>query len=180
MASELLPPSSKTLTGISVASGATPTTPNPFRVSAFPNANETEPNDAPKQAKQAVAWPVAFNGIVEKPGDADHFRFRAKRGDVIDVNAFAFRIGSPLDTVVAVLDANGELVAGNDDDETHDSRLQVTIPDDGEYFVRVTDKKLTGAHYVQISFSGPADSPANLREKLRLNGSVYRTFIQSA
>jgi small subunit ribosomal protein S6 len=47
-------------------------------------------------------------------------------------------------------------------------------------FARVTDKKLTGAHYVQINFSGPAEAPANLREKLRLNGSVYRTFIQSA
>ena len=47
-------------------------------------------------------------------------------------------------------------------------------------FVRVTDKKLTGAHYVQIKFSGPADAPAHLREKLRLNQSVYRTFIQSA
>ena len=47
-------------------------------------------------------------------------------------------------------------------------------------FVRVTDKKLTGATYVHINFSGPADAPAHLREKLRLNGSVYRTFIQSA
>ena len=42
------------------------------------------------------------------------------------------------------------------------------------------DKKLTGANYVHINFSGPADAPAHLREKLRLNGSVYRTFIQSA
>ena len=47
-------------------------------------------------------------------------------------------------------------------------------------FIRVTDKKLTGATYVHINFSGPADAPANLREKLRLNSSVYRTFIQSA
>ena len=47
-------------------------------------------------------------------------------------------------------------------------------------FVRVTDKKFTNAHYVQINFTGPVDSPAHLREKLRLNGSVYRTFIQSA
>ena len=47
-------------------------------------------------------------------------------------------------------------------------------------FVRVTDKKLTAAHYVQIKFSGPADAPAHLRERLRLNQSVYRTFIQSA
>lgn len=47
-------------------------------------------------------------------------------------------------------------------------------------FARVTDKKLTGANYVHVDFSGPADSPAQLREKLRLNGSVYRTFIRSA
>ncbi len=47
-------------------------------------------------------------------------------------------------------------------------------------FVRVTDKKLTGAAYVQIDFSGPADAPAHLRERLRLNSSVYRTFIRNA
>jgi small subunit ribosomal protein S6 len=47
-------------------------------------------------------------------------------------------------------------------------------------FARVTDKKLTGAHYVHINFTAPADAPKNLREKLRLNSSVYRTFIQSA
>ena len=47
-------------------------------------------------------------------------------------------------------------------------------------FARVTDKKLTSAAYVQINFSGPAEAPANLRERLRLNGTVYRTFIQSA
>ena len=47
-------------------------------------------------------------------------------------------------------------------------------------FVRVTDKRLTGAAYVHINFSAPADAPAHLRERLRLNGSVYRTFIQSA
>lgn len=46
-------------------------------------------------------------------------------------------------------------------------------------FVRVTDKKLTGASYVQINFAGPADAPAHLRERLRLNNSVYRTFIQT-
>ncbi len=46
-------------------------------------------------------------------------------------------------------------------------------------FVRVTDKKLTGATYVQINFAGPGDAPQHLRERLRLNQFVYRTFIQS-
>ena len=45
-------------------------------------------------------------------------------------------------------------------------------------FARVTDKKLTGAAYVHIAFSAPPQGPAQLRERLRLNGSVYRTFVQ--
>lgn len=119
-------------------------TPNPFRVSQFPNVIETEPNDDLKQSGPAAAWPVAFNGIIEKSGDVDHFRFRAAKGDVIDVQAFAFRIGSPLDTVVAVLKPDGEVLAFNDDDETHDSRVRVIIPANGEYTVRVTDKRKQG------------------------------------
>ena len=47
-------------------------------------------------------------------------------------------------------------------------------------FVRVTDKRLTGATYVHVNFSAPAEGPAALIERLRLNNSVYRTFIQSA
>ena len=47
-------------------------------------------------------------------------------------------------------------------------------------FARVTDRKLTGTTYVHISFSGPAAAPKQLHERLRLNTSVYRTFIQSA
>lgn len=46
-------------------------------------------------------------------------------------------------------------------------------------FVRVTDRKLTSGAYVQISFSGPANAPAGLKERLRLNNSVYRTFVQT-
>ena len=111
-------------------------TPNPFRVSNFPNVIE---GDA-----KVAAWPIAFNGIITKPGEADTFRFRAAKGDEIDVQAFAFRVGSPLDSVVAVLDSTGAVVAANDDDETHDSRVRVNIPADGEYVVRVTDKRNQG------------------------------------
>jgi hypothetical protein len=119
-------------------------TPNPFRVSPFPNVLEAEPNGTPEQAGKAVAWPVAFNGVIDKAGDPDHFRFTARKGDEIDVEAFAYRLGTPLDPIVAVLHADGELLAVNDDDETHDSRLRVKIPADGEYLIRVTDKRKQG------------------------------------
>ena len=47
-------------------------------------------------------------------------------------------------------------------------------------FIRVTDKKITAATYVHIDFAAPAATPGVLREKLRLNSSVYRTFVRSA
>ena len=47
-------------------------------------------------------------------------------------------------------------------------------------FVRVTDRRFTGAAYVHVNFSAPADGPAQLKERLRLNHNVYRTFVQSA
>jgi hypothetical protein len=117
------------------ADGTAPT-PHPFRASPFPNVLEGD-------AKPA-AWPVAFNGILEKPGEIDAFKLTAKAGDRLDVTAFAFRIGSPLDTVVTVLDADGREVAANDDDETHDSRVRFTAPRDGVYAVRVADKRKDG------------------------------------
>jgi small subunit ribosomal protein S6 len=46
-------------------------------------------------------------------------------------------------------------------------------------FARVTDRNLPGATYVQVAFSAPAAGPAQLKERLRLNNSVYRTFLQS-
>ncbi len=46
-------------------------------------------------------------------------------------------------------------------------------------FVRVTNPKLTGATYVQVAFSAPSEGPSQLRERLRLNHNVYRTFVES-
>ena len=46
-------------------------------------------------------------------------------------------------------------------------------------FIRVTDKKLTGATYVQVDFKAAADVPVHLKERLRLKHFVYRTFVQA-
>jgi small subunit ribosomal protein S6 len=47
-------------------------------------------------------------------------------------------------------------------------------------FKRITDVKFPAGNFVQIAFAGPATAPAALRERLRLNQSVYRTFVQNA
>lgn len=45
-------------------------------------------------------------------------------------------------------------------------------------FARITNPKLTGGTYVHIAFSATADVPAHLKERLRLNTSVYRTYVE--
>lgn len=46
-------------------------------------------------------------------------------------------------------------------------------------FARVTDPRRPSGTYVQVDFSGPGTAPSALKERLRLNSTVYRTYIQS-
>ncbi len=118
--------------------GLTPS-PLPFRVSDFPNILEVEPNQQLDQATPAPAIPAAFNGILAKKGDLDRFRFSAKKGQKLEVHCLARSIGSPMDPVLDVLNAEGKRLAGNDDSNGLDSYFRLTIPADGEYIVQVRD-----------------------------------------
>ena len=110
----------------------------PFRISSLGNALEQEPNDEVGAATSGDVS-LAFNGVIEKPGDVDHFRFGAKKGQVLQVECLARRLRSGLDPVVNVLRVNGQNLAGNDDARGPDSAFAFTAPEDGEYVVRVTD-----------------------------------------
>ncbi len=110
----------------------------PFRISSGGNALEQEPNNEVATATSADVA-MAFNGVIGEPGDVDHFRFGAKKGQSFDVECFARRLRTGLDPVVNVLRADGRNVAGNDDARGPDSAFRFDVPEDGEYVVRVTD-----------------------------------------
>lgn len=46
-------------------------------------------------------------------------------------------------------------------------------------FARVTDRRFPGAVYVQVAFTAPPEGPSQLRERLRLNPNVFRTFVEA-
>lgn len=46
-------------------------------------------------------------------------------------------------------------------------------------FARAADQRYTQGHYLEVYFSGPGTSPANLKEKLRLDKRVNRIFIEA-
>src|SRR5262249_32061697 len=106
--------------------GAPAPTPTLLRVrpyAAFDEPDTAEVSPAPADPGPGRDWPVAFHGVIGGRGDRDALAVRAREGDVIQVEAFATRVGSPLDAVVEVFGPSGDPVGRNDDDATHDSRL---------------------------------------------------------
>ena len=113
---------------------------NLVRISPFANVIEKEPNDDVKEVSVASGdLPLAFNGIIGKKGDVDWFRFKAKKGDTYDINVYARRIRSQLDTVLHICDADGKSLNNNDDSGGADSKLRYTFPRDGEFTIKITD-----------------------------------------
>lgn len=113
---------------------------NTLRISPFGNVNEKEPNDDVKTATVATgSLPIAFNGIINKQGDVDWYRFTGKKGETYDINVYARRIRSQLDTVLVVADADGKTLASNDDTGGADSYVRFTIPRDGDFTLKISD-----------------------------------------
>jgi len=64
-------------------------------------------------APQSVALPVTVNGKIDATGgrgDEDYYRFAAKKGQRLLIEVGAQQHGSPLDSVIEVLEANGKPV----------------------------------------------------------------------
>jgi len=120
--------------------GLSAPSPNWLRVSPFPNVLEVEPNDDREHATPGgTNLPVAFNGVISRDGDADWFSFPGVKGQAVEINIYARRLRSPLDSVLNVYDAKGGWLAGNDDSAGADSYLRFTPGADGKFFLRVSD-----------------------------------------
>ena len=112
-----------------------------------PEAIEAEPNDAVAQA-QRVPAPVTVNGRLQTPTDNDYFVFAATAGQTLALEVQARRLGSPVDSVLYLYNAQGGELNRNDEwvDPTEallthqaDSRIVFTFPADGDYVVRIKD-----------------------------------------
>lgn len=120
--------------------------PVPFRVSPLENLLEAGPNNTHAEVANAEgpapAAPLAFNGIIEEPGDHDWFRFSARKDQRFDIAVLARSLRSPLDPVLHLCRKDGSGLAGNDDNGNHpDSRIGGwTVPEDGEYCIRIMDQ----------------------------------------
>jgi hypothetical protein len=120
-------------------------TPNFLRVSPFPNVLEQDgDNDIGHATPVPMELPVAVNGIISKDGESDFYKFKAHKGQVLDIRVYARQLRSPLDSVIGLYNAKGNQLASNDDSGGPDSYLRFNPPEDGDYFLQVRDQLLHG------------------------------------
>lgn len=142
--------------------GAFAPTPNTVRVSPFDNVLESTTNDTPADlaSVNAIELPIAFNGIIEKPGDVDCFKFSAKKGQQFRIHAIASGLGTPVDPVIWIKAVNeqGPTTRATDSRINHhglpasagvervtvDPILHFTATADGDYVLGVEDERGCG------------------------------------
>ena len=116
-----------------------------FAVSGLAEQAETESED-PKKGNgtrgeaQAFAVPGVMNGTLAA-ADVDFYSFAAKAGERIVFEVEANVLGSAVDAAFEIHDAEGRVVAKNDDGAGIDPRLEVAFAKAGTYYVRVHDSK---------------------------------------
>ncbi len=127
--------------------------------------SEKEPNDTGVQS-QAVTIPCVVSGVIATPGDRDVWRLTGHKGQPLVVDVRARRDRSPADPLVRLIDANGRVVAWNDDTNrpeegllTHqaDPYLRTKLPADGTYYVQISDAQGHGGteYRYQMRLSAP-------------------------
>lgn len=153
--------------------------PNWMRVTPFPTALESEPNDNRDQAKEAHEVPVVFNGILSQAGDHDWFRFRAKKGQNLQATVFARRLRSPVDSAIQIVNAKGSSVADNDDAAGPDSSINFKPDEDGEYAVLVRDHlKRGGPDFVYCVEVAPVEPSLTVKiPEVARNDTQTRQYI---
>jgi hypothetical protein len=98
---------------VAIGNGIRPLNDVKLAVGDVPEMLESEPNDSLEEA-QTISLPVTINGHISggsdrhKNPDEDFFRFTAKKGQKLSIDITASRLGSPVDSVIEILDAKGD------------------------------------------------------------------------
>lgn len=100
---------------------------------------EKEPNNGFREA-QSIQVGQVIDGMIDPARDVDVFRLEGQAGQRVAFEVLAARHGSALDSILTLYDDKGQELASNDDtDGSADSRLEVTLPRQGSYFLSLMD-----------------------------------------
>lgn len=109
----------------------------PFFVGTLPEVLEKEPNDDFKKA-QVVDTDVVINGKLNQTGDVDCFAQKLRKGQTLVASVEANRrLGSPMDSILQVVSADGFVLDQNNDFHDLDPQIIFVAPADGVYIIRL-------------------------------------------
>jgi hypothetical protein len=118
--------------------------PRTFVVGDRPEAREVEPNNLPEQAGP-IAPNSVVNGRMDAAADVDCFAFDGRKGGRVFLEVAGARIESRIDASLQVLGPDGRVVADDHDGFGLDPFVDVTLPADGRYVVRLSDLIYAGS-----------------------------------
>ena len=110
----------------------------------YGEAPDQEPNDTPETAFETFL-PAILAGTISKPGDVDYYKIRVKEGQQVTFENGAMLIGSTLQPVVTILDADLNVVQefGTRGDEEQ-LMFAHRFEKGGMYYIRITDYQHSG------------------------------------
>lgn len=124
----------------------------------MPYVKEREPNGCMDQSTR-ILESSCVSGKINRPGDVDMLCFKGRAGEQMIAEVEARSLGAPTDSLLRLLDEDGQMIAFNDDYmpkqghvhtgpglQTHyaDSYLSAEFPKDGYYYLVVEDAQGAG------------------------------------
>jgi hypothetical protein len=123
-----------------------------FAVGSFPELTEDESqpgglpnsNDSIETAQSLPSTPLTINGKL-RGAERDIYRLQIKAGEKRVFEVEGRRLGSAIDPVIRIMDQSGRMIARSEDTLLLglDSRLEVTFPKEGYYYVEVADARFS-------------------------------------
>lgn len=112
--------------------------PRAFVVGDLNELLEKEPNNDVQEA-QRVELNTTITGAITAPTDVDYFVFAGKKGQRVVLSCLSSSIDSRLQPLLQVFDLKGKLLASSRHYNYNDALTDLTIPEDGDYHVRLTE-----------------------------------------
>jgi len=113
--------------------------PRSFVVGSLPEVLENDANDTQETA-QAIEIGSVVNGRSNRGADVDFFQVTGKKGQRLLIECQSLRIDSRFQAELRLYSETGRRVGRSVAlFRTHDPILDVSLPEDGSYFIRVSD-----------------------------------------
>lgn len=127
-----------------------------LNISSFPEVSENDDSKSLEKA-QLISLPVAVSGVISSTAQSDFYRFKGMKGEHVIVEIMSARMGTALDSSLAILDGAGKELARNEDANNLDSLIDFEVPANGEYVIQLRDfRHLGGSDFKYRLMAGVA------------------------